>query len=83
MRALKDLVDIAERAAERAANLVRAARPPVADRWTEKSRHDFATQVDRESEELIAETLTGYSPRFLEVPPSGVQSASRMFGNPR
>jgi myo-inositol-1(or 4)-monophosphatase len=67
VRALKDLVDIAERAAERAANLVRAARPPVADRWTEKSRHDFATQVDRESEELIAETLTGMLPGSIVV----------------
>jgi myo-inositol-1(or 4)-monophosphatase len=67
VRALKDLVDIAERAAERAANFVRAARPPIADQWTEKSRHDFATQVDREAEELIAETLTGMVPGSIVV----------------
>ena len=62
MLELNDLVDVAERAAERAANYVRAARPPEAASWTEKSRHDFVTEVDREAEELIAETLTGLVP---------------------
>lgn len=62
MQALKDLVNVAERAAERAANLIRGARPPDADAWTEKTRFDFATQVDREAEELIAETLTDLVP---------------------
>ena len=62
MRTLKDLVNAAERAAERAANYIRGARPPEAGAWTEKSRHDFVTQVDREAEELIAETLTGLVP---------------------
>ena len=67
MRALKDLVDVAERAAERAANFVRGARAPDAGAWTEKSRHDFVTQVDREAEELIAETLTGLVPGTVVV----------------
>jgi len=67
VRALKDLVDVAERAAERAANFVRAARPPDPGAWTEKSRHDFVTQVDREAEELIAETLTGLVPGTVVV----------------
>ncbi len=67
MRALKDLVDVAERAAERAANFVRGARAPEAGAWTEKSRHDFVTQVDREAEELIAETLTGLVPGTVVV----------------
>jgi myo-inositol-1(or 4)-monophosphatase len=62
VQALKDLVNVAERAAERAANLIRAARPPAAEAWTEKARHDFVTQVDREAEELIAETLTDLVP---------------------
>jgi len=62
VQALKDLVNVAERAAERAANLIRGARPPGAGEWTEKTRHDFATQVDREAEELIAETLTDLVP---------------------
>jgi myo-inositol-1(or 4)-monophosphatase len=67
VRTLKDLVDVAERAAERAANFVRAARAPDAGAWTEKSRHDFVTQVDREAEELIAETLTGLVPGTVVV----------------
>lgn len=67
MRALKDLVEVAERAAERAANFVRGARAPEAATWTEKSRHDFVTQVDREAEELIAETLTGLVPGTVVV----------------
>ena len=67
MRALKDLVDVAERAAERAANFVRGARAPEAGDWTEKSRHDFVTQVDRDAEELIAETLTGLVPGTVVV----------------
>jgi myo-inositol-1(or 4)-monophosphatase len=62
VQALKDLVNVAERAAERAANLIRGARPPDAEAWTEKTRHDFVTQVDREAEELIAETLTDLVP---------------------
>ncbi len=62
MQAIKDLVNVAERAAERAANLIRGARTPDAGDWTEKTRHDFATQVDREAEELIAETLTDLVP---------------------
>ena len=62
MQALKDLVNVAERAAERAANMIRGARPPDAQAWTEKTRHDFVTQVDREAEELIAETLTDLVP---------------------
>jgi myo-inositol-1(or 4)-monophosphatase len=62
VQTLKDLVNVAERAAERAANLIRGARPPDATAWTEKTRHDFATQVDREAEELIAETLTDLVP---------------------
>lgn len=67
MRTLKDLVNAAERAAERAANYVRGARAPEAGAWTEKSRHDFVTQVDREAEELIAETLTGLVPGTVVV----------------
>jgi myo-inositol-1(or 4)-monophosphatase len=67
VRTLKDLVDVAERAAERAANLIRAARPPVAEAWTEKAHHDFVTQVDREAEELIAETVTGLVPGSIVV----------------
>lgn len=67
MLAIKDLVDTAERAAERAANYIRAARPPAPAAWAQKTRHDFVTQVDREAEELIAETLTGQVPGSVVV----------------
>lgn len=67
MRAINDLVDVAERAAERAANYIRAARPPDPRAWAEKTRHDFVTQVDREAEELIAETLSGQVPGSVVV----------------
>ena len=67
MLALNDLVDVAERAAERAANYIRGARPPDAAAWTEKSLHDFVTEVDREAEELIAETLTDRFPGSVVV----------------
>jgi myo-inositol-1(or 4)-monophosphatase len=62
VRDLKDLVDVARVAAERAAALIRAATPPEPGAWTEKARHDFVTEVDRRSEALIAETLTTQVP---------------------
>jgi len=59
---INDLVDVAQRAAERAANYIRGARPPAASSWTEKARHDFVTEVDREAEEIIGETLLRHVP---------------------
>lgn len=58
MRDLKDLVDVAVSAAARAARLVRATAAPTPGAWTEKSRHDFVTDVDRAAEALVAESLT-------------------------
>ncbi len=58
MRDLKDLVDVAMAAATRAARLIRETVAPAAGAWTEKSRHDFVTDVDRAAEALVAETLT-------------------------
>jgi len=52
-----DLVACAERAAARAAQFVRASRPPDPREWTEKTQHDFVTAVDRQAESLITETL--------------------------
>ena len=62
MRELKDLVDVAKVAAERAATLLRQATPAAARDWIEKARHDFVTEADRQSEALIAETLTAAVP---------------------
>ena len=62
MRKLLDLVDVAIRAAERAAGYLRAAAPPAHQSWTEKDRNDFVTDVDRRAEALIVETLTDLVP---------------------
>ena len=62
MREINDLVDVAVRAAGRAADYLRdAPRPPASD-WTVKGRHDFVTIVDRTAEEMIAETLRSAEP---------------------
>src|SRR3989442_10576681 len=62
VRELKDLVDVARIAAERAAILLQRATPAAARDWIEKARHDFVTEADRQSEALIAETLTAAVP---------------------
>jgi len=62
VRELKDLVDVAKRAAERAATQLRALTPAAPSDWTEKGRHDFVTDADRRAEALIAETLTAAVP---------------------
>jgi myo-inositol-1(or 4)-monophosphatase len=66
VRELKDLVDVARRAAGRAAAQLRAATPPASRAWVEKGRHDFVTEADRGAEALIAEALT------RDVPGSGI-----------
>jgi myo-inositol-1(or 4)-monophosphatase len=66
VRELKDLVDVARRAAAAAAQHLRALTPPPADDWIEKGRHDFVTQADRQAEALITRELT------REVPGSTV-----------
>jgi myo-inositol-1(or 4)-monophosphatase len=58
VRDYNDLVKVAGAAAARAAAYLRTAPRPRAADWTEKSRHDFVTEVDRAAETLIAEMLT-------------------------
>src|SRR5207247_7793468 len=57
VRELKDLVDVAKHAAERAARFLRSTTPASSPDWIEKGRHDFATEADRQAEALIADTL--------------------------
>lgn len=64
MREYNDLVKLAERAALRAADYLRSAVRPAVHTWTEKSQHDFVTEVDRAAEGLIAEVI------MLEEPDS-------------
>jgi myo-inositol-1(or 4)-monophosphatase len=58
VRELKDLVDVARRAAARAAAELRRLTPPAEHDWIEKGRHDFVTEADRRAEALISEALT-------------------------
>jgi myo-inositol-1(or 4)-monophosphatase len=62
MREVNDLVDVAVRAAGRAADYLRDAPRPQASEWTEKGRHDFVTVVDRTAEQMIAATLLSAVP---------------------
>ncbi len=67
MREYNDLVKLAERAAVRAGDYVRNAPRPGVRTWTEKSQHDFATEVDRAAEGLITEALTHDEPDSVVV----------------
>lgn len=67
MREYNDLVKLAERAAVRAGEYIRAAQRPGVHAWTEKSQHDFATEVDRAAEGLIVEILTRDEPDSIIV----------------
>jgi myo-inositol-1(or 4)-monophosphatase len=58
VRELKDLVDVAQRAAQRAASHLRRLEPAAPAGWTEKAQHDFVTEADRATEALIADALT-------------------------
>ena len=58
MRELKDLVDVARRAAAGAAGELRRLTPADIHDWDEKGRHDFVTDADRRAEALITHALT-------------------------
>ena len=67
MRDYNDLVKLAERAALRAADYLRHAARPAVQTWTEKSQHDFVTEVDRAAEALIAEVIMREAPESVIV----------------
>jgi myo-inositol-1(or 4)-monophosphatase len=67
VREYNDLVKLAERAALRAADYVRTAARPAVDTWTEKSQHDFVTEVDRAAEAMIAESIMHDAPESVIV----------------
>jgi len=67
VREYNDLVKLAERAATRAADYLRTATRPAVHTWTEKSQHDFVTEVDRAAEGLITEELTRAEPDSVIV----------------
>ena len=67
MREYNDLVKLAERAALRAADYLRTAARPAVDTWTEKSHHDFVTEVDRAAEGLITDVISRDEPDSVIV----------------
>jgi len=67
VREYNDLVKLAERAALRAADYVRGAARPAVHTWTEKSQHDFVTEVDRAAEGMIAEEIARAEPDSVIV----------------
>lgn len=67
MRDYNDLVKLAEHAALRAGEYLRTAPRPATKTWTEKGQHDFATEVDRAAEGLIAAILTRGAPESAIV----------------
>jgi myo-inositol-1(or 4)-monophosphatase len=58
----RHLLDVARRAATRAAAHVRDVSRPEAAAWQLKGQSDFVTRVDRETEQLIGEILLAETP---------------------
>lgn len=79
MRELKDLVDVARRAAAPAAAFLRAATPAATEHWIEKGRQDFVTNADRQAEAIIQEALVRDVPGSTvvgeELSPQAARSA--------
>jgi len=67
VREYNDLVKLAERAAVRAADYLRTAVRPAVHTWTEKSQHDFVTEIDRAAEAMIAEVILRDAPESVIV----------------
>src|SRR5213078_3511896 len=61
------LVKLAEHAAVRAADYLRTAARPALHTWTEKSQHDFVTEVDRAAEAMIAEEIVRETPESVII----------------
>src|SRR5256714_14987940 len=69
VRELKDLVDVARRAAGQAAAFLRTATPPAPTQWIEKGRHDFVTQADRRGGGRATEGPPPHPSRCPGAPP--------------
>ena len=62
MASHSDLLDVAQRAAERAAGYIRATSRPPLEAWERKDRSDFVTAVDHEAQRLIGEVVLAELP---------------------
>jgi len=79
----RDLLAVATRAAERAADLIRRATPPDPAEWDRKAPSDFVTEVDRASERLIGHLLTDAFPHSVvlgeELTPDAPQATGLVW----
>lgn len=84
MASYRHLLDVGERAAQAAAAFIRGAPRPAVAGWDRKARNDFATDVDREAERMIADVLLAGVPGSAvigeELTPTG--SAGSHVGEP-
>jgi myo-inositol-1(or 4)-monophosphatase len=83
LRDYNDLVKVAAAAARRGAEYLRAAVRPAWRDWTEKSQHDFVTEIDRGCEALIAEALIRAVPGSVVIgeelsPAGGVEARAEV-----
>ncbi len=79
-----DLLELAATAADRAARYIRSVpRPRDPDGWQRKGFSDFVTEVDREAERLVTETLLSGAPESViqgeELSPDQDQSADLLW----
>jgi myo-inositol-1(or 4)-monophosphatase len=85
MASHRHLLNVATRAAREAATFIRTSARPDAAAWDRKARNDFATEVDRGAERLIAGALRAAVPDSLvlgeELSPAG-EPANRPTGQP-
>jgi myo-inositol-1(or 4)-monophosphatase len=58
----RHLLDLADHAAREAAAFIRSAARPDVAAWDRKARNDFATEVDRSAERMIARMLLAGEP---------------------
>ena len=84
MASHRHLLELADRAARTAAVFIAGAVPPSVSTWDRKARNDFATDVDREAERLIADVLLtgapGSSVMGEELTPMGTAGAMGTMG---
>jgi len=84
MASHRHLLDVATRAAREAAEFIQASARPDTAAWDRKARNDFATDVDRGAERLIAAALLAGVPGSVvvgeELTPEGGPTGRRTDG---
>jgi len=84
MASHRDLLEVATRAARNAAGFIGASARPDTATWDRKARNDFATDVDRGAERMIADVLLAGAPgsaivgeELTPTGPTGNRSAAQ------